>query len=118
MSWEISHTENAWENVRERLSLKKWIVPMRNALVLDDVAKWRDNADDERSEAQVIKQGNAIYRRCNHEQLVNETMARIEDHRTCSNGGHKFYLDRQGWYSVSCEELPEHIRNKLPHWTT
>lgn len=117
MSWEISHTADAWENVRERLSLKKWIAPMRRALTIDDVAKWKTDDDDPRYEAKVIREGHAKYKAYSHQQLVEETMARIEDHRTCSNGGFEFYLDREGWYSVSCDDLPENVRNKLPDWT-
>jgi hypothetical protein len=116
LSWEISHTQEAWENVRERLSLKKWIVPMRRALVIDDVAKWKTDEEDQRFEQQVIEVGEAKYKNCSHQQLVEVTMLRIEDHRTCSNGGHEFYLDREGWYSVSCDDIPEHVRNKLPYW--
>lgn len=116
MSWEISHTQQAWYNVRSRLGLKKWIVPMRRALVIDDVAKWKTDEDDQRPEAQVIKEGETKYKTYAHPQLVEETMLRIEDHRTCSNGGHEFYLDREGWYSVSCDDLPDRIWNTLPDW--
>ncbi len=116
MSWEISHTREAWENVRERLSLKKWIAPMRKALVIDDVAKWKTDEDNRSPEFQVIKVAEARYKQFSHQQLVEETMARIEDHRTCSNGGFEFYLDREGWYSVSCGDLPEHVGNKIPGW--
>lgn len=117
MSWEISHTADAWDNVEQRLALKKWIVPMRRALVIDDVAKWKTDEEDRRPEFQVIKVATAVYRDYAHQRLVEETMNRIQDHRTCSNGGHEFYLDREGWYSVSCDDLPEHVRNKLPLWS-
>lgn len=56
MSWEISHTADAWENVRKRLSFKKWIIPMRKALVFDDVCQWRTDQEDERTEDQVVKE--------------------------------------------------------------
>lgn len=117
MSREISHTQDAWTNVRERLSFKPWIAPMRKALVFDDVCQWRTDQEDERTEDQVIKEGVALYKTYDHQQLVAETMNRIRDHRTCSNGGHEFYLDREGWYSVSCDELPEYVRKNLPYWT-
>jgi hypothetical protein len=90
---------------------------MRRALVIDDVAKWKTDEEDQRPEQQVIKVGNAKYKAYSHQRLVEEIMLRIEDHLTCSNGGHEFYLDREGWYSVSCSELQANVRNKLPYWT-
>lgn len=73
---EITHAPEAWENVRRRLSLKKWIIPMRHALNDDDHAKWRSDSSDTRTEQEVIS---VNYIDLSHQELVEEIMLRIKD---------------------------------------
>jgi hypothetical protein len=116
--WEISHTREAWENVRLRLSLKKYRKTMIEALLADDAAVMEesddgaDGFDYEKWRRQAIHK----YRGFSHSALVDAVMDRIEDHRCCANGGYEFYLDRDGWYSVSVEDLTEHELRYLPDW--
>ena len=114
MAMEISHAPEAWRNVRRRLSLKKWIVPMRHALQNDDHAKWRCDPTDTRSEQEVLS---ASYSGLSHQALVDEIMRRIEDHRTCSNNGRKFHLDRTGWETCPCSDLSPLEERHLPDWS-
>ena len=113
MAMEITHSPEAWENVRRRLSLKKWIFPMRHALQDDDHAKWRADPSDMRNEQEVIT---VSYTTLSHKVLVEEIMRRIEDHRTCSNGGRKFFLDRNGWNTCPCSDLSPLEKRHLPLW--
>lgn len=98
MSWEISHTTEAWENVRSRLSLKKWKPDLAKALNSDDEAK---HEEDETHEIKSVR----FYSLLPQDVLVDAVMDRIEEHRTCDNGGFEFYLDREGWYRCSCDDL-------------
>lgn len=86
---------------------------MRHALQNDDHAKWRCDPTDTRSEQEVLS---ASYSGLSHQALVEEIMRRIEDHRTCSNNGRKFFLDRTGWDSCPCADLSTLEERNLPDW--
>jgi len=110
MSWEISHSVEAWESVRKRLSLKKWIPHMRTALenrAFDSV----EGLNDPQFKVEVKR-----IKALSHQDLVDETMAVIEEHNTCSSGGHEFYLDAEGYERCPCDELSPWEKRWLPDW--
>ena len=130
MSWEISHTPQAWTNVRQRLSFKKWEKILPEALAIDDTAKAEEieqayekavlHAEDTGEAAptkpEFVAHAAAHYAKLGHQTCVDLIMERIEEHRTCDNGGFNFYLDRKGWYECSCDDLSPLSQRRLPDW--
>lgn len=116
--WEISHTQEAWENAEMRLSLKKYRKLMIDALVADDEALLEEEGDlpDDFDSDRFYRQALAKYRKFDHSYLVEEVMDRMQDHRCCTDGGFEFYLDRSGWYSISVDDLTDQERRHLPDW--
>lgn len=115
MAWSISHTEEAWEIAELRLSLKKWLPTIRKALIDDDLEAWEeaDDGSDIRSADEVIRDSRASYRGLSQEELVGIMLDRIREHMTCTNGGHEFYLDRQGYHTVPLEDFSPAERRAL-----
>jgi hypothetical protein len=108
MAWGISHTRDAWDNVECRLSLKKWIAPMRKTLI---IAAKKELSGEELS--RLVKS----YRSMSHQGLAECAMENIRKHMTCSVGGHYFFLDTNGYYEVSCDDLTTREVSRLASWS-
>lgn len=98
MAWEISHTQEAWDNARS--NLEHWTRDRLITALADDAFEAQeegghDNADQA---ADVLRDVLANADQCD---LVEMTIASISTHQTCSNGGHDFWIDRQGYHTVS-----------------
>ena len=117
MSWEISHTAEAWDQFYLKLcdQPKEWLV----AAAAIDAANKQDELDHQFSTACFdceIDDNNidAIPDwQINHDkakrkleqlslqELIDICYAATERHRTCSNGGHTFYIDESGFYGIT-----------------
>ncbi len=100
MAWEISHTPEAWENARNNLEYlwnRKQII---DALA-DDAFEAQEEAGFETGPdaADVLRD---LLSDTPQDLLIDMAMSSISLHNTCTNGGHSFYIDRQGLHTVSC----------------
>ena len=93
MTWEWSHTDEAYAYAREELS------GMTSALLIEIAKDWQDKLES---------------RTFNPEELSNDVLAdwiweqasSYEHGRNCSNGGHELYLDPAGYYTVDLRDMP------------
>ena len=97
MAWEISHSQEAWDNVRS--NLEHWSCERLIDALADDAFEEQEEAGHEGAQAaDVLHDDLADAHQCD---LVEMAMASIATQRTCSNGGHEFYIDRKGIDRVS-----------------
>ena len=102
MAWSISHSQEAWDNVRENLA--EWTPERLVAAICDD--RFEEVQERGASLENCEAAANALRAKIaglTVDVLVNTAIERIEMHRTCSNGGFEFYVDRHGYYTVSCD---------------
>ena len=104
MAWEISHTAQAWANVRARLT-RTWKRKELIDALCDDLFESVE-ADSGDEGCRTASDAALILRRelsgAPHDALVQSVMDAIERHNTCDNGGHRFWIDRKGYHTVSC----------------
>jgi len=119
MSWEISHSAEAWSNAYANLEDKtqKWLAEACATVAadrqesldktfwdacwdlgiddsnIDNVPNWRWSYDRALSQLADVP----------HDVLVDEAFRYIEANNTCDNGGFNFYVDTGGFYTVSCD---------------
>ena len=94
MTWEWSHTDDAYDYAREEL------YGMTSALLIEIAKEWQDKLESHTF---------------NPEELSNDVLAdwiweqasSYEHGRNCSNGGHKLYLDPAGYYTVDLRDMPK-----------
>lgn len=110
MAWEISHSQEAWDNARHNLGL--WDADKLREALTDDAFELAeqgghtDPADAAAALAELLVD-------TPQDLLVDLCMTTIEDHRTCCNGGHSFWIDREGFHTVPVDfQAPE----DTPHW--
>lgn len=107
MTWEISHTGKAWDQVET--NLRHWTNrDLITALAYDDVNALYEKSDEAWSPgtwADVEAKCRTKYDSYEHEQLVQSAMDAIRMHNSCSNGGHEFYITKDGHWRVSCSAL-------------
>ena len=88
MTWEISHSPEAWNDVQ--FNLEGWTLERLRECVTDlglidpDVLPF-----------------------CSHDALVLRVIESIEEHGLCSNGGHEFYVDPEGYWTVPLRSVPD-----------
>ena len=101
MAWEISHAPEAWTAVRE--NLEGWT---RDDLVeaLTDDAFEAAESNGQCGEAAADMLGELLdnEQTVGHDTLVDLCVEAISLHNTCDNGGHNFYIDREGHHTVPC----------------
>lgn len=110
MAWEISHTQEAWDNARHNLGL--WDRDKLIQALSDDAFELAEQGDhtDPADAAAALEE---LLEDTPRDLLVDLCMTTIEDHRTCSNGGHSFWIDREGYHTVMVDmAAPE----DSPHW--
>jgi len=119
MTWEISHTADAWSNVYKNLQDKKqeWLAKACATCVADRQdelnkafwdACWDLEIDDDNIDAVPDWQWSyeralAGYSEWDQEVLADEAFQWIERNNTCDNGGFNFYIDDGGFYAVPVE---------------
>lgn len=98
MAWEISHSQGAWDTARA--NLEHWSCEALIAALADDVFEAQEEGghDNGSEAADVLRDVLADADQCD---LVEMAIASISTHQTCSNGGHDFWIDRQGYHTVS-----------------
>lgn len=112
MAWEISHTHEAWANARHNLSL--WERDDLIQALSDDAFELAEQGDhtDPADAARVLEE---LLEDSPKDLIVEMCIRTIEDHQTCSNGGHNFWIDREGYHTVPVDfQAPE----DTPHWAT
>ncbi len=103
MVWEISHTAEAWANVRARLNT--WERDrLLNALV-DVYLEKHPRILNSRKVDRHIARYRYRLSFASVEALAGACVEAIEQHMTCDNGGFHFYIDREGYHLVSCGDL-------------
>lgn len=113
MAWEWSHTNEAYENARQNVRdlpraelltiLREWAYHDREE---QDTLRfsasrpqvWTDSQGKTRVRGFRLPNG---VRRLATDELADLVWERMEDHRTCSNGGHEAYACPDGCHTVS-----------------
>lgn len=96
MAWEISHAPEAFDTARR--NLEGWSRDSLVEALTDDAFEAAEsNGQDGQTAADIL--GELI-----HESpadiLVDLCMEAISLHGTCDNGGHRFWIDREGFHTV------------------
>ncbi len=112
MAWEISHSPEAWDNAARNLAT--WDREQLIEALTDDAFEEQEEAgsDNPQLAADTLREllenadgfGNALVA---HDTLVDMALRTIERHNTCSNGGHDFWIDRQGFHTVPVDFTAE-----------
>ena len=102
MTWEISHTAEAWQNAQHNL----FHMDRENliAAITDDKFEYVEHVG---SIENASRAANALRERIKElpqEALVDLALENIHEHMNCSNGGWEFYIDREGYWTVSIDE--------------
>jgi hypothetical protein len=102
MAWGISHSPEAWENARA--NLLNWDrEALLNALYDDAFSRAGGAGDSAEDAADVFR---SLIEDEPIEELVEKCMSAIAAHGTCSNGGHEFYIDPEGFHTVPVDYQP------------
>lgn len=99
MTWEISHSADAWEQARENLN--RWTRrDLMAALAYNDFLQEEElvtSTEIAAFEAERLD----YYRGIPFQDLIDRCIAVIESHNSCTNGGHEFYISEDGHWTVS-----------------
>lgn len=101
MTWEWSHTEDAYAYAQEQLD------KLERDRLLDIVECWNDYFAGEADDAVELALDNP-------RDLTNDTLrewiweqaSHWEHGRNCSSGGHELYLDHDGYHTVDLGKMP------------
>ncbi len=104
MAWSISHSPEAWDNVRENLG--RWSQEKLIEAWAENA--WQKTYEDpeielEKSFAEADKvrdREKSRLRNASVDVLVEMLMIVIKENDTCTNGGHEFYVDQGGTFKV------------------
>lgn len=97
MAWEISHTPEAWDAAAR--NLREWDRERLIEALTDDAFEAAEEAGDDDPQAAADARWLDV-NELPHDLLVDAALGCIEEHGTCSNGGHAFWIDRQGFHTV------------------
>ncbi len=100
MAWEISHSPEAWDAART--NLEGWTRDQLVEALTDDAFEAAENNEQSGSEAADLLGDLLEENEVAHDTLVDMAIRSIELHMTCTNGGHEFYIDREGYHTVEC----------------
>ena len=94
MAWEISHSPISWILVRANLRAwrKGWLVSALCDVQYIEAERADTEYDQDTYKSTIIG--------LDTETLVDLCLDAIEKHNTCSNGGHEFYIDPEGYHTV------------------
>ena len=100
MAWEISITDEGWEDIHKALT--KWTAEdLAKALGDYNYEKWHGYFS---SPANIKHIGawkfEKLMKLYTHEQLVELCYAAIGDTNTCDNGGYFYWIDPEGYHKV------------------
>ncbi len=97
MAWEISHAPEAWDTARK--NLEGWSRDSLTEALTDDAFELAEQTGhtDPQDAADVLAE---LIADTPHDLLVDLCMEAIAVHRTCDNGGHNFWIDREGFHTV------------------
>ncbi len=99
MAWEISHAPEAWDTART--NLEGWTRDKLVEALTDDAFEAAEkNGGDGTVAADIL--GDLIHEHP-RDILVDLCMEAISLHNTCDNGGHAFWIDAEGYHTVSVE---------------
>ena len=115
MTWEWSHTQEAYDYAREQLD------KLPRETLLEIVEEWNDKlkglerpARDENGsriqpldDATAEQDGFYLYSNESLATWIWECCSNWEIGRNCSNGGHELYLDPNGYHTVDLENMPK-----------
>jgi hypothetical protein len=94
MAWEWSHTAEAYANAQARVQL------LTKAELLTILREWTYD-DRERAGRRASFRLPPGLRRLHRDTLADLVWERMEQHRTCTNGGHRAYCCPDGCHTVS-----------------
>lgn len=103
MAWEISIGHESWQTIWKALQFqaREDRQQLVEALAMDDFARGEQELEDRFKWAARVRK----YRALGDEELANAVYERVREHRTCSNGGHEIFLDREGYRTLSWVEI-------------
>jgi len=108
MAWEISHSAEAWDNARANLEA------MGSERIINALADeaYHDACEADADGERAADECRARLASLPLDILVDAAMGSIRRHNTCDSGGHKFWIDRQGYHTVSVADPSEWHRAK------
>ena len=103
MAWEISITQDGWQEIHDELSnQRKWPKAMLIHAIADDLFEALEHSTD-LDLAKLIKQietRKKELRKLYRNNLVDIAFELIEKNNTCDNGGFAYWIDREGYHKV------------------
>ena len=94
MAWEWSHTQEAYDEAREILGT--WDRhDLIYAIIEDETEDFEGNGLEDFRLKRVME-----LTELPTDILADHAWSIAETNRTCSNGGHELYVDRNGWYTI------------------
>ena len=114
MAWEISHMTEAWDAARTNLD--GWSRDRIVEALTDDAFECAEqNGQDGAAAADILRSmieetdHTGRIQMVPHDVLVDMAIHTIGLHNTCTNGGHEFYIDREGYHTVPCSITAERL---------
>lgn len=101
MSWQISHTPEAWDNVRHNL-MHHWEAQELVDALADAAYETAPDGDGSQALHDMQLKLGIYLRNDDMATLADLCLEEIAKHNLCSNGGHEFFIDPEGWHKVSC----------------
>jgi len=95
--WEWSHTNEAYDYAREQLGT------LPRETLLEIAESWVETLDLDMAAYDGFKH----YHNEALSGWIWEQASSYEHGRNCSNGGHRLYLDPQGWHKVDLRNMPD-----------
>ena len=97
MSWEISITQEGWQNIQNELN--NWSREMLVNAISDDYFEMKEHTENEPS-AKEMEWFNSNLKSLPFDILVDRAFELIQENNTCDNGGFNYWVDREGYHTV------------------
>jgi hypothetical protein len=115
MSWEISMTQEGWENVRINV---EYLAYRRPNTLREGIASDVSNSGIEDEETGELSNfDEKKYKKClralkklSPDCLADTAMSLIEQNNTCTNGGFEVYLDDEGYTTIPVVIMPAALK--------
>lgn len=95
MAWEISISQDGWDEIYQKLN-EMDDSQLIDALVSDKSAK----VDDEDLTIEWFDQAKEPLKELPHDVLVDACFDLIQENNTCDNGGYAYWIDVEGYHKV------------------
>ena len=92
MAWEISHSADVWPALQR--TLEGWSKEALIEAICDDIF-------EAGNEWTAMERRRHLSEFAAHDSLVDECLTLIEQTNTTDNGGHQFWIDREGYHRVT-----------------